>query len=269
MPLPADLRTLAIDLPACPRVLLEMMTLLRDDATPLSAIASLIEQDMALASAVVRTVNSAMFGLLRRVETVGEAVRYLGTREVAAITLETALRASFPPTPRMRRLWQDASRAGLLMGRSAQALAIDPLHAHTAGLFARGGQAVLLAHLGSRYEALLDAFEHDLGALCAAEAVAFGIDHGGYGSALCASWGLAPNVVHFVRDRVRAPALWTRHDRALRRMLALGAMTDRLLREDDAESLLVEMSEAAEPVDPDTADLLAAVRPAWARLQTA
>ena len=152
MPLPADLRTLAVDLPACPRVLLEMMTLLRDDATPLSAIASLIEGDMALAAAVVRTVNSAMFGLLRRVETVGEAVRYLGTREVAAITLETALRASFPPTPRMRRLWQDASRAGLLMGRSAHALAIDPLHAHTAGLFARGGQAVLLARLGSRYD---------------------------------------------------------------------------------------------------------------------
>ena len=269
MPLPADLRTLAVDLPACPRVLLEMMTLLRDDATPLSAIASLIEGDMALAAAVVRTVNSAMFGLLRRVETVGEAVRYLGTREVAAITLETALRASFPPTPRMRRLWQDASRAGLLMGRSAHALAIDPLHAHTAGLFARGGQAVLLARLGSHYEALLDAFEHDPGALCAAEAAAFGIDHGGYGSALCASWGLAPNVVHFVRDRVRAPALWTRHDRALQRMLALGAVTDRLLREGEPASLLAEMSEAEAAVDPDTARLLAVVRPAWERLRRA
>ena len=68
---------------------------------------------------------------------------------------------------------------------------------------------------------------------------------------MCASWGLAPNVVHFVRDRVRAPALWTRHDRALQRMLALGAVTDRLLREGEPASLLAEMSEAEAAVDPD------------------
>jgi HD-like signal output (HDOD) protein len=266
MPLPADLRSLAVDLPACPRVLLEMMSLLNDDTTPLSMIASLVEEDMALASAVVRTVNSAMFGLLRRVETVGEAVRYLGTREVAAITLETALRASFPPTPRMRRLWQDASQAGVLMGRSAHALAIDPLQAHTAGLFARGGQAVLLARLGSSYEALLDAFEHDPAALCTAEVAAFGIDHGAYGSALCASWGLAPNVIHYVRDRVRPPSQWVRHDRSLRRMLALGAVTDALLREGDHESLATGVDTTT---DGETADLIAAVRPAWTRLQAA
>ena len=97
MPLPPALRRLDADLPACPRTLVQMLALLEREDAPLGEMAELIESDLALAAAVVRTVNSAMFGLLRRVETVGEAVRYLGTREVAAITYETALRAAFAP----------------------------------------------------------------------------------------------------------------------------------------------------------------------------
>ena len=51
MPLPAPLRSLQADLPACPRVLLELQTLMRDDERALPEIAALIESDMALAAA--------------------------------------------------------------------------------------------------------------------------------------------------------------------------------------------------------------------------
>ena len=156
MPLPDELRLLDADLPACPRTLLDMLVLLNDENAPVSAMATVIERDMALASAVVRTVNSAMYGLLRRVETVNEAVRYIGTREVAAITFATALRAAFPATPQLEALWDFAARCGSLMGRSATGLGLDPWRAHTAGLFARCGQAVLMAKYPAAYPALWD-----------------------------------------------------------------------------------------------------------------
>jgi HD-like signal output (HDOD) protein len=266
MPLPAALRRLEVELPACPRTLMEMMTLLGREDTSVSALAEVIEADMALAAAVVRTVNSAMFGLLRRVETVGEAVRYLGTREVAAITFETALRAAFTPTPAMDAVWLHASRAGLLMGRSARALGLDGLEAHTAGLFARSGQAVLLAHEPVRYQALLAGLGHDRDALVAAEVEAFGVSHAGYGSALCAAWGLAADVVHYVHDQVTPPAQWAGHERPLRRLLALGAVVDALLREDDLEVSAGQLAPAAGCT---TDDLVSALKAPWSRLQEA
>lgn len=266
MPLPPALRRLDVDLPACPRTLVQMLALLERDDAPFSEMAALIESDMALAAAMVRTVNSAMFGLLRRIDTVGEALRYLGTREVAAITFETALRAAFAPTPAMEALWQHAGRAGLLMGRSARALGLDALHAHTAGLFARSGQAILLAHAPDRYPALLAGLGHDREALTAAEVEAFGISHAAYGSALCAAWGLANDVVHYVREQARPPDGWIALDRPLRRLLALGAVVEALLHEDDAQG-------AAEQLAPiggcSTAELVGAVQAPWSRLQDA
>lgn len=266
MTLPSELRNLDVDLPASPRVLVELLALMQDGEVPLAAVAQLIESDMALASAVVRTVNSAMFGLLRRVQTVGEAVRYLGTDEVVAITYESALRAAFPPTPALDAVWSHASRAGLLMGRSAQALGLDALQAHTAGLFARCGQAVLLVKVAQPYAALLAAARGDRQALVQAEQKTFGINHAALGSALCAAWGLAPDVVKYVREHVRPPGQWAELQTPVRRLLGLGAVVEALLA--DAS---VSVADVAAAVSPGSgcgpADLVAAVQPSWRRLQ--
>jgi HD-like signal output (HDOD) protein len=221
-----EFRRLDVQLPACPRVLTELVALLDDEAATVQAQARCIEADMSLASAVVRTVNGAMFGLLRRVQTVGEAVRYLGTREVAAITYQTALRAAFPPTPALDALWQRAADTGLLMGRAAPALQIDPFQAHTAGLFALAGQAALLAAASRDYEAMLRANPHGGANLLAAEWQRYGVHHAALGSALCAAWGLATDVVKFVRERAKDPTGWAALDAPLRRLLGLGAAVD-------------------------------------------
>lgn len=266
MNLPPAMRHLDVDLPACPRALVQMMALLQREDASLREMAELVETDLALAAAVVRTVNSAMFGLLRRIETVGEALRYLGQREVAAITFEVALRGSFEPSPAMDRLWQQASQAGLLMGRSAHALGLDALHAHTAGLFARSGQAVLLQQAPLRYEPLLAGLRHDRGALVAAEIEAFGVSHAAYGSALCAAWGLAADVVHYLRDRVLPADRWQGAPRAERRLLSLGAVVDALLDEADAAECATQLAPAA---DCSADELIGAVEPAWTRLHAA
>ncbi len=279
MSLHAQLRHLDADLPACPQPLIRLLGLLHSDDASTADMAEIIEADMALASAVVRTVNGAMFGLLRRVQTVGEALRYLGTREVAAITFETALRAAFTPTPALQVIWSHASRAGLLMGRSARVLGLDALHAHTSGLFARSGQAVLLAKLGSRYADLLAQHASGRAILAAAELAEFGVSHAAYGSALCASWGLAPEVVRFVREQGRDPTSWVDQPDALRRMLSLGAVVDALLLEEpvgrttadatveqQAHDLARELTPASGYRDD---ELWAAVNPPWQRLRTA
>lgn len=258
-----NMRALELDLPACPRALVQLSQLLSSDDSPVSAIAELIESDMALASAVVRTVNSSLFGLSRRVETVGEAVRYLGTSEVTALTFEIGLRAAFTPTPELESLWDRASRRGLLMGRSAQVLALEALRAHTAGLFARSGQAVMLSRASLPYSALLRRHGGDEAMLAQAELEAFGLTHAALGSALCRAWGLADEVADYVREHVRPASEWGHHPRGVRDLLVLGAVVDALLDGRDVHEV-AETHSGWIALEPE--DIVSAVMPQWHRL---
>src|SRR5262249_25580410 len=127
-----ELRTLDIDIPSQPESLVRLSLLLAEDEINLGAVAALIEGDMALASAVLRAVNSSLYGLKGRVQSVHQAITYLGTREIAAITFEMGLRAAFPPAVELEPLWQRAARRGLVMGRLGQRLSLDAWAAHSA-----------------------------------------------------------------------------------------------------------------------------------------
>ena len=81
-------RLLDVDVPAQPEVLVQLSLLLAEDDVDFNAASLLISSDMALAAAVLKTVNSAMYGLRGRVQSVQQAITYLGTREVASVTFE-------------------------------------------------------------------------------------------------------------------------------------------------------------------------------------
>ena len=201
MPVDPQLRSLNIDIPAQPESLVRLSILLADADINLQAVSALIGSDMALASAVLKAVNSSLYGLSGRVQSVQQAITYLGTREVAAVTFEMGLRAVFPVAAILDPVWQRASVRGLLMGRIGQALSVDPWAAHSAGLFEECGKAVLYRHSAKRYEPLLRAAESDE-ELLMLEHEEFGVSHDALGAALCESWGLAPPAVASVRYHV-------------------------------------------------------------------
>lgn len=267
------LKQLDVELPASPTATLRLTELLAQEDTSVPEVAEVIEGDLALASAVVRTVNSAMFGILRRVETVAEAVMYLGMREVAAITLELGLRKSFPPSPTMTRLWDQARLRGLLMGRTAVTLGLHAWRAQSAGLFAQSGQAVLCLHAPDAYPALLAREGGRVADLLAAETAAFGLSHEVLGASLCRAWGLAAEVADFVHDRPLPPERWAARPQPVRAMLALGAVADVLIGAEDSAPTREAVQAVAEQVAPvagmDADDLAQAAWQHWERISTA
>ena len=197
----AELRSLDIDIPAQPDSLVKLSLLLADEDINLQAVSELVESDMALAAAVLKAVNSSLYGLRGRVQSVHQAMTYLGTREVAAITFEMGLRAAFPPAPELEPLWDRAARRGLIMGRLGQSLDADAWAAHSAGLFEECGKAVLFRHAKDHYRSMLRAAPDDA-ALVELERAGFGVSHDALGAALCESWGLAASAVASVRLHV-------------------------------------------------------------------
>ena len=228
MSIAPQLRNLNIDLPACPSVLVKLSLMMADEQASTDQLAALIESDMALSSAVVRTVNSALFGLLKRVETVHEGIRYLGMAQVAGLTYEISLRGAFPPSPLLQSIWDRAGIRGLAMGRIARQLDVEPWQAHSAGLFAESGRAVLYAYDRTRY-ASLESDPNDDALLCAAEIEAFGVSHCALGAALCQAWGLSRDVSDSVRARPNSALQWDLERPGVQKLLAIGSAVDRLL----------------------------------------
>ena len=196
-----ELRSLDIDIPSQPESLVKLSLLLAEEETNLAAVAGLIESDMALAAAVLKAVNSSLYGLRGRVQSVQQAITYLGMREIAAITFEMGLRAAFPPAAELEPLWQRAAQRGLVMGRLGQRLSLDAWAAHSAGLFEECGKAVLYRHAPDHYSAMLRAAQSDA-ELVTLEHTGFGVSHDALGAALCESWGLGPAAVASVRHHV-------------------------------------------------------------------
>jgi HD-like signal output (HDOD) protein len=205
MPVQPELRSLDIDIPAMPQALVRLSLLLAEEDINLAECAALIETDMALAAAVMKAVNSSLYGLKGRVQSVHQAVTYLGMREVAGITFEMALRAAFPPAAELEPLWQRAAERGGVMARLGQKLAVDAWAAHSAGLFEECGKAVLFRHAPDHYRAMLRAAPDDAG-LVTLEHAGFGVSHDALGAALCESWGLAPAASASVRHHVLVQA---------------------------------------------------------------
>ncbi|MFG6462041.1 HDOD domain-containing protein [Roseateles sp. DXS20W] len=194
---------LSLQLPAPPAALLRMAALMAAPTCDVDTLGDVIEADMALSSALLKTVNSAFFKLSGRVQTVREAITYLGHREVSAITLQNALRAAFPPAPELEALWQRATERSRWMGVVAQALGFDAWAAHSAGLFEECGKALLYRHAASRYRLIWAQAPADDALLVSLEMQAFGASHDILGAALCETWGLQASAVHSVRHHVQ------------------------------------------------------------------
>jgi HD-like signal output (HDOD) protein len=265
MPVAPELRTLDIDIPSQPEALVKLSLLLADDDIDLPAVSSLIESDMALAAAVLRAVNSSLYGLKGRVQSVQQAITYLGMREVAAITFEFGLRAAFPPAAVLEPLWQRAAERGLIMGRLAQRLSLDAWAAHSAGLFEECGKAVLYRHAPDHYGAMLRAAPDDV-ELLTLEVAGFGVSHDALGAALCESWGLGPAAVASVRHHVIAQHTFELPTLPARRSIcALSVIVHALMQ--NSETLDEVVTEIATRADLDVVLVLRAAR--WAEEQRA
>ena len=242
MPVDPTLRSLNIDLPAQPAVLVQLSLLLAEEDVDFKAMGSLIEGDMALAAAVLKALNSPIYGLRQQVRTVQQAIQYLGSNEVAAITYEMGLRSVFPAAPELDALWFRANRRGMLMTLMARRLGLNAFVAHSAGLFEECGKAVMYKHAPDRYAAMLQATGSD-DLLVLQEMQAFGVSHDALGAALCETWTLAPAAITCVRYHVVVQSGGTWPDKPEARPLcALSAVAHYLLRAPEAVEAAVRAS---------------------------
>jgi HD-like signal output (HDOD) protein len=121
------------ELPAFPTVATQLIDLLEQPNADLRDIESLITRDQAIASDVLRTANSALFGSTMPVQSIRQAALRLGFRETAQVAMVAAYRALFDVEHRAEldafpRLWRGLWHESLVCAYGGRLLARELKH---------------------------------------------------------------------------------------------------------------------------------------------
>lgn len=134
------------DLPPLPATYSKLVQMSQDPEISMAAVSAVVERDPAIAAAVLRTINSAYFGLPRRVSSVAETVRYLGIGPLKNLVLTVELFEGLATGRRAVQLQQEALLRAYAM---RDLLGRTPLaeQAFMAGILSDVGQLLLLTRL--------------------------------------------------------------------------------------------------------------------------
>lgn len=159
-----------------------------------------ITSDEALTARVIRVVNSALFGIQRRVTSVQQATVLLGkgaitqiAAGIAALHMETAVPADLPLS--RQSFWRHSMGTAFLARQLGEDVGReDPEEAFTAGLLHDIGKLVLMGYLGPEYTHVLEYAAEEKKPLNHMEREMLGVDHDDIGQELCERWKLSASM---------------------------------------------------------------------------
>jgi len=184
---------------------------------------------------MLKTVNSAWYGLIQKARSVQQAIAYLGLERTSLLLAGLLLRNVFPSSHRqaMSRFWQVSTQLAVSVSFIARVLdRPDRDELHTFGLFRDAGSAVLITRYDD-YDPMATSPQTDFGpSLTELEQARFGTDHAVIGAVLARDWALPADMVDailwhhadFVLDMVERPV----SDRSIE-MIAIGVLGDRVI----------------------------------------
>jgi diguanylate cyclase (GGDEF)-like protein len=186
-------------LPSPPGVALRILELARSDDTSLDDLARTISSDPALASRMLKFVNSPSAGFGRQISTLDEAVNQIGLRGVQLMALSFSLissgRVEACPSFSFEPFWSRSLACAVAAKQFANTAGrIDPNEAFITGLLLHIGQIALACGAPDAYEPVLQAAAsrpHDLPAI---EKEQLGATHIAASTWLLKSWKLPESI---------------------------------------------------------------------------
>lgn len=187
-------------LPTVPKIVRQLMDSFGQENVDAVQVARLIEDDPVLATRLLKTANSAYFGLRRPVGSVAEAVHVMGLTKVRALVIGAALDQGFRGVPGvdLNQFWRYSMSTAQRSHTLARPIQVDAGAAFTAGLVHGIGELVM--HTGMP-EAMVDLNQSvpmlDL-LRPQAEQERFGFSFAEVGAALASEWRFPTSMVEAI-----------------------------------------------------------------------
>jgi putative nucleotidyltransferase with HDIG domain len=190
-------------LPSVPAIYFKLVESLRSPDSSAASIGAIIAQDPGMTAKILQLVNSAFFGLKRRIADPVEAVIYVGVDVVRSLALTSAVFSHFDsksnPGFRIEELRDHSVAVATLARQIAKSMALSTLatdDAFAGGLMHDIGKLVLGCNFPDRYREVMN--EQDPGSIREAETRIFGANHPAVGGYLLWLWGLPESVTEIV-----------------------------------------------------------------------
>jgi putative nucleotidyltransferase with HDIG domain len=189
------------NLPAFPAVAMKVLQLVSKDSDSVDAFSKVIESDPAVTVKVLRLVNSAAYGLRRRISSVKEAITYIGLSDLQRLTMQVAL---FEQILRPGKVmffdrtffWQHClSVAGLSMALAEEIGYPKPDEAYIAGLLHDIGKIIMDGYGRISYGDFLNLIQNPDSLRIEEEKNIIGISHDDIGVFYCANWNIPDNLL--------------------------------------------------------------------------
>ncbi len=196
-------------LPSFPKVANQALDKLRDPATSLRDVGTILERDPNMSVSLLRTVNSAAFGLRRPCSSIGHAASLLGRTQLEGLVLAVAVKSTSPKRVQgvnRTRFWKTAARRASIA--RAIATAVSPRlasEAFTAGLL-QDLAVPLIAQRKKGYSEVLAAWHGGEGDLDDLEKQRFGWDHAEIGGLLAKKWTFPEGLLNAISGHHSADA---------------------------------------------------------------
>ena len=212
------------DLPPLPQVATRAIRISADSDTSSKQLQNLVRTDQALSAQLLRIANSAMFGRMREVATLTEAILTLGFSTARSVVIASSVKNLYnrgPASLKERILWEHAlatAITGSAFSRSMRFSVTEKVF--LAGLMHDIGKSAMALKFPESYVALLRRVQEEGGDGLNMELDTFGFDHAMVGEALLRSWNLSESIQAAVRwhhEPLQSP---TEH----RRVVALVAL---------------------------------------------
>jgi putative nucleotidyltransferase with HDIG domain len=191
------------DLPPLPQVASQVLRVSADPDSNAEDLRKIIAMDQALTSQILKISNSAMFGMVREVTTLTQAIMTLGFSTIKSVVIASSAKNLYHRGTvglQERLIWEHALVSAIASRAFAKSLRFPRLEeAFIGGLLHDIGKSVLGLKFPERYGALLRSVYNENGVCLDLELDTFGFDHAMVGEALLDRWNLAPNLQDAVR----------------------------------------------------------------------
>ncbi|UCH46451.1 MAG: HDOD domain-containing protein [Betaproteobacteria bacterium] len=181
-----------LGIPPCPEILTRLLAEMRKEEPDYRTVSNIVSEDVSLAAAMLKTVNSAFFALRNKATSVRQALALLGLRNVKEIVTGLLLRNSLMKADSkvLERFWETSSDIAQTASLLAKSLAgLDREDVYTFALFRDRGIPLMVLRF-PEYEDFYSKAVADTQLLTEAENAQFGIDHARVGAELARSWHL-------------------------------------------------------------------------------
>lgn len=185
------------EISSLPEVTMRIVEVVEDPRSTAQDMHDIVKHDPALATKILKVVNSAFYGLPSQIASLDRAIVMLGLSAVKNIALAASLSRLFRPGAISERfaardLWAHSIAVGVCARLLAQVSLGQVEEAFVAGLVHDMGLLIEYQLFPQKLKAVAERCEAQPQDFCAAEREIIGADHQAFGAALAAKWKFPP-----------------------------------------------------------------------------